>query len=61
MSKFRERNEGNSIECILCEEKLIHLAFIVLEKQPVKLCFELREEVGKFVQKVNRLAMENIK
>lgn len=59
--RFRERGEGNSIECILCEEKLIHLAFLVLERQPVKLGFEVGVEVGRFVQKVNRLAMENIK
>lgn len=39
VGRFRERGEGNSIECILCEEKLIHLAFAVLERQPVKLGF----------------------
>lgn len=61
VGKFRERGEGNSIECILCEEKLIHLAFLVLERQQLQLGFELGAEVGRFVQKVNRLAMENIK
>jgi tetratricopeptide (TPR) repeat protein len=59
--KFREREEGNSIECILCEEKLIHLTVVVLERGEAKVEFGVGEEVGRFVQKVNRLAMENIK
>jgi len=29
VGKFRSRGEGNAIECILCEEKLIHLGLII--------------------------------
>lgn len=34
---------------------------MLLGKGEVSLGFDLQEEVGKFIQKVNRLAMENIK
>jgi len=50
------------MECILCEEKLIHIAIIITQKEhnPI-LPFILSEEVTAFVQKINQMAMESIK
>ena len=50
------------MECILCEEKLVHLTFIVKEKEPkLEVPYVLKEEIAGLVQKINRIAMENIK
>lgn len=62
IERYRQRKEEDSIECILCEEKLVHASLIVLKKDPeVELPFSLKEEITGLVQKINKLAMENIK
>ena len=61
IQRFRERDQQNSIECILCEEKLIHLNMIVQQKQPHDTPYSIKDEVIGFVQKINKLAMENVK
>lgn len=32
IERYRERKEQDSMDCILCEEKLIHLSLIVLAR-----------------------------
>ena len=59
--KMRAKGQEDSIDCILCEEKLIHLSLVALgTPEPPCLAFSLAQEATGFVQKVNRLAMQNI-
>lgn len=62
LNKFRSRDQQDTIECILCQEKLIHIAIIITDKDPTaQLPFTVSEEVTAFVQKINQMAMESIK
>ena len=62
VEKYRERKEHHSIECILCEEKLVHLTILIQQNEPgLKLPYDLGEELASLVQKINRMAMENIR
>jgi hypothetical protein len=62
LNKFRSRDEQHTLECILCQEKLVHIAIIITDKEPTAILpFTISEEVTAFVQKINQMAMESIK
>ena len=56
---MRGRGDGHSLDCLLNEEKLLHLTLMTLEKKTLKAPpFDITQEVVSFVQRVNRVTME---
>lgn len=61
VQQMRERGDALAIDCILNEEKLLHLTILALEKKTLKAApFDLTEEVACFIQKINKLTMESL-
>lgn len=56
---MRQRGDGSTLDCLLNEEKLLHLTLLTLEKKTLKACpFDFTAEVVLFIQKINKLTME---
>lgn len=54
----RLRGEQMTVECLLNEEKLIHLSILSLESHAIKkLPFYLGQEIIQFVLKINKATM----
>lgn len=54
----RSRGEDMTVECLLNEEKLLHLSMICLEKKSIKAVpFNLPQEISSFVLKINKVTM----
>ncbi len=55
-----------TLECLLNEEKLIYIAVEMMEKKAISLerineIFNLNKEIISFIQKINKVSMENFK
>lgn len=54
----RAKGEEMTVECLLNEEKLLHLSMMSLEKKTIKAVpFNLSQEIVKFVLKINKITM----
>ncbi len=63
---MRQRGDDMTLECLINEEKLIHISIAFLEKKIVSLdqiekYFSLEKEIIGFIQKINKVTMENFK
>lgn len=51
-----------TMECLLNEEKLIHLSMLCFERKTIKAVpFNIGQEISNFVLKINKITMENFK
>lgn len=59
VEQMRNRGDGLTLDCLLNEEKLLHLTILSLEKKTLKATpFDFTVELANFIQKVNKLTME---
>lgn len=50
------------MDCLLNEEKLLHLSMLCLERKTIKAVpFNVSQEIVNFVLKINKITMENFK
>lgn len=62
IQRMRHRGDDMTLECLINEEKLIHISMAFIEKQLVKSeeiekHFSLEKEIISFVQKINKVTM----
>ena len=58
VESMRDRKDDMTVECLLNEEKLLHLSMLCLERKTIKAVpFNLSQEIINFVLKINKVTM----